>query len=138
MNNNFFQELQNYWMKSFNEIDLNAWMKNLQQQNLHFCGPQCNNISKHAMDIAKINSEFLQNNMEECFAVAGESMKANNIESVVANSQHAVQNMALNTANYTKQMLNQMADCGISFYEHCIDLATEQCNKYGNGNQEKE
>jgi len=127
-NNNFFNDMQNQWMKNFNAIDFNAWMKNMQDQNIHLCDSECNNIAQHVMDVAKANAQLMQDNMEQCMQGAQNNMKANSLDAVIANNQQIMQNMIFNTAHFSKQMMDKMANFGIDLYEHYVDVAMNQFN----------
>jgi hypothetical protein len=128
-NNNFFNDMQNQWMKNFNAIDFNEWMKNMQAQNIHLCGLECNDVAQHTMDVAKANAHLMQDNMEQCIEGVQNNMKANSLDAVIANNHQVMQNMIFNTANFSKQMMDKVANFGIDFYEHYVDAAMNQFNQ---------
>jgi len=135
-NNNFFNDMQNQWMKNFNTIDFSEWMKNMQDKNIHLCGLECNNISQNAMDVAKASAQLMQDNMEQCMEGVQNNMKANSLDAVIANNQEVMQNMIFNTAHFSKQMMDKMANFGIDIYEHYVehyvDVAINQFNPNNN------
>jgi hypothetical protein len=131
MKNNFFNDMQENWMKNLNSIEYNAWIKKMQDQNIHLCTSECNNLANNAMDIARANADFWQGNMENCIEAAQNNIKANNVETVIANNQQVMQSLAFNTAHFAKQMVDKVADLSISSYEHYLDVAMENMNQKG-------
>ena len=125
MSSEFFNDMQSLWMKNFADVN---WFKNTQEQNMHFCGPDCSNMSDHLVNLSKISTHLMQNN----FNVALEGLKANlsaqHTQQMLENNKKCLQAIAFNTANYAKQLLAHSADIGVSLYEHMSDAMMENCN----------